>query len=161
MACPIVDHKWPAKRSSMFSISWNGQQNLITLWTSHASHHHGLVRFQVSDRKLVKHTTEMILWNMILKIKIYISEHRWAVLFLIYCFIPIRYINLAFLMWGGIKWTYFSWFKFTDHNILIIVKITWTAEPSFVCVMNQLKMLECWEGGGEGVWEKGGGYFEI
>jgi hypothetical protein len=24
-------------------------------------HHHGLVRFQVTDRKLVKHTTEMIL----------------------------------------------------------------------------------------------------
>jgi hypothetical protein len=33
----------------------------FTLWTSHVSHHHGLVRFQVSDRKLVKHTTEMIL----------------------------------------------------------------------------------------------------
>ena len=151
MACPIIDHKWPAKRSSMFWISTSGQRNLFTLWTSHASHHHGLIRFQVSDRKLVKYTTEMILWSMIFK-KIYISEHRWAVLFLIYCFIPIRYINLTFLMWGGIKWTYFSWFKFTDHNILIIVKITWTAEPPFVRVMNQLKML---------VWEKGGGYFKI
>ncbi len=34
---------------------------LITLWTSHVPHHHGLVRFQVSDKNLVMHTTEMIL----------------------------------------------------------------------------------------------------
>ena len=43
-----------------------GLSHLFTLWTSHVTHHHGLVRFQVSDRKLVKHTTEMILWSMIL-----------------------------------------------------------------------------------------------
>ncbi len=43
------------------TITIAGSCHLFTLWTSHASHHHGLVRFQVSDRKLVKHTTEMIL----------------------------------------------------------------------------------------------------
>ena len=41
-------------------------RNLFTLWTRHVSHHHGWVRFQVSDRKLVNHTTEMILWSIIL-----------------------------------------------------------------------------------------------
>ncbi len=45
---------------------WGDLHYLFTLWTSHVTHHHGLVRFQVSDRKLVKHTTEMILWSMIL-----------------------------------------------------------------------------------------------
>ena len=30
------------------------------------SHHHGWVRFQVSDRKLIEYTTEMILWSIIL-----------------------------------------------------------------------------------------------
>ena len=42
------------------------KSNLITLWTWHVSHHHGWVRFQVSDRKLVNHTTEMNLWSIIL-----------------------------------------------------------------------------------------------
>jgi hypothetical protein len=43
------------------ALSIAGLNRLFTPWTSHLSHHHGLVRFQVSDRKLVKHTTEMIL----------------------------------------------------------------------------------------------------
>ena len=30
-------------------------------------HHHGWVRLRFSDRKIVNHTTEMILWSMILK----------------------------------------------------------------------------------------------
>ena len=52
-----------------------GRRHPFTLWTSHVSHHHGLVRFQVSDRKLVKHTTEMILWSMILPYKTVSENH--------------------------------------------------------------------------------------
>ena len=40
--------------------------NLFTLWKSCPTHHRGLIRFRISDRKFVNHTTEMILWSMIL-----------------------------------------------------------------------------------------------
>ncbi len=40
--------------------------NLFTLWKSCPTHHRGLIWFRISDRKFVNHTTEMILWSMIL-----------------------------------------------------------------------------------------------
>jgi hypothetical protein len=40
--------------------------NLFTLWKSCPTNHRGLIRFRISDRKFVNHTTEMILWSMIL-----------------------------------------------------------------------------------------------
>ena len=46
------------------------KSNLITLWTCHVFNHHGWVRFQVSDRKLVNHTSVMILWSIILIVDI-------------------------------------------------------------------------------------------
>jgi hypothetical protein len=60
MTCPSeISKDLRAIINAMLAII--GLRFLFTLWTSHVSHHHGLVRFQVSDRKLVKHTTEMIL----------------------------------------------------------------------------------------------------
>ncbi len=41
-------------------------RGFFTLRTRCPTHHRGLVRFRISDRKLVNHTTEMILWSMIL-----------------------------------------------------------------------------------------------
>ena len=41
-------------------------QHLFTLKNCCSTHHRGLVRFRISDRKFVIHTTEMILWSMIL-----------------------------------------------------------------------------------------------
>ena len=41
-------------------------QHLFTLKNCCSTHHRGLVRFRISDRKFVNHTTEMILWSMIL-----------------------------------------------------------------------------------------------
>ena len=119
MTCPIVDHKWPAKRSSMFSISWNGQQNLITLWTSHASHHHGIVRFQVSDRKLVKHTTEMILRSMILLVtlRLWAQIAGTSFLFLLFSYYD---INLAFLKVRGIGWAFI--FVFKTSTLLLLIR---------------------------------------
>ena len=40
--------------------------NLFTLKKCCLTHHRGLIRFRISDRKFVNHTTEMILWSMIL-----------------------------------------------------------------------------------------------
>ena len=39
---------------------------LFTLRNSCSTHHRGLIWFRISDRKFVNHTTEMILWSMIL-----------------------------------------------------------------------------------------------
>ena len=44
-------------------------QHLFTLRTCCSTHHRGLVRFRISDRKFVNHTTEMILLSMILIVK--------------------------------------------------------------------------------------------
>ena len=41
-------------------------QHLFTLRSCCSTHHRGLIRFRISDRKFVNHTTEMILWSMIL-----------------------------------------------------------------------------------------------
>ena len=52
--------------------------NLFTLWKSCPTHHRGLIWFRISDRKFVNHTTEMILWSMILVDAWKISGHiRW------------------------------------------------------------------------------------
>ncbi len=60
MTCPLgISNETQAIINVAVTIA--GFCHLFTLWTSHVSHHHGLVRFQVSDKKLVKHTTEMIL----------------------------------------------------------------------------------------------------
>ena len=55
------------KRSSMLRSS---ERIEASSRSGHAmtSHHHGWVRFQVSDRKLIEYTTEMILWSIILMI---------------------------------------------------------------------------------------------
>ena len=54
---------------------WNCRfQILLMLRTSHVPHHHGWTRSQVSDRKPVNHTTEMILWSIILQSK---GHERW------------------------------------------------------------------------------------
>ena len=39
---------------------------LFTLRSCCSTHHRGLIRFRISDGKFVNHTTEMILWSMIL-----------------------------------------------------------------------------------------------
>jgi hypothetical protein len=49
--------------------------NLFTLWKICPTHHRGSIRFRISDRKLVNHTTEMILWSMILVDGCLIFEH--------------------------------------------------------------------------------------
>ncbi len=65
MTCPSGN--WKDSRAIInATLTIAGLRYPFTLCTSHVSHHHGLVRFKVSDRKLVKHTTEMILWSMIL-----------------------------------------------------------------------------------------------
>ena len=57
--------KW-CKRSSMCWISGKRHQYLFTLRMTCSTHQRGLVRFRISDRKFVNHTTETILWSMIL-----------------------------------------------------------------------------------------------
>lgn len=41
-------------------------RHLFTLRRRCSPHHRGLIRLRISDRKFVNHTTEMILWSMIL-----------------------------------------------------------------------------------------------
>ncbi len=65
-ACPFADHTSDQRSDHQCAVDQSVIRHLFTLRTSYMTHHHGLVRFQVSDRKLVKHTTEMILWSMIL-----------------------------------------------------------------------------------------------
>ena len=54
----MSDHQWTDVHG--------GLQFLFTLKNCCSTHHRGLVRFRISDRKFVNHTTEMILWSMIL-----------------------------------------------------------------------------------------------
>ena len=55
-------------------ISFEGKSSLFMLRKSCPIHHHGLIRFQISDRKSATHTTEMILWSMILTMNLLQSE---------------------------------------------------------------------------------------
>ena len=60
---------------------------LFTLRNSCSTHHRGLIWFRISDRKFVNHTTEMILWSMIL---------TWVEIFhYLVCF------GLLIIQWGG------------------------------------------------------------
>ena len=45
---------------------WAGTARLLTLRSRCSPHHRGLIRLRISDGKFVNHTTEMILWSMIL-----------------------------------------------------------------------------------------------
>ena len=47
----------------------NVLHRLLTLGKRNYPHHRGRVSLRASDGKLVKHTTEMILWSMILSLK--------------------------------------------------------------------------------------------
>ena len=73
-----------SKRSSMFWVSWKESQNLFMLWKSCSPHHHGLIRFRISDRKFIIQTTEMILWSMILLFswnkRCHIESRNWFLL---------------------------------------------------------------------------------
>ena len=51
--------------------------HLFTLRTCCSTHHRGLVRFRISDRKFVNHTTEMILWSMILNHQVFSKPTKW------------------------------------------------------------------------------------
>ena len=60
MVCPIMKERVLLLQAIIAVLQWVFQ-NLLTLRTSHISHHHGRVRIQVSDKNLIRYTTEMIL----------------------------------------------------------------------------------------------------
>ena len=80
--------KW-CKRSSMCWISGKRHQYLFTLRMTCSTHQRGLVRFRISDRKFVNHTTEMILWSMILNFcsskehicLLFLKPYHWNMIF--------------------------------------------------------------------------------
>jgi len=51
MTCPS-EIKCDPRAIINVTITITGSCNLFTLWTGHVPHHHGLIRFQVSDRNL-------------------------------------------------------------------------------------------------------------
>ena len=55
-----------SERSSMCKTSLQEFSHLFTLRRSCSTHHRGLIRFRISDRKFVNQTTEMTIWSMIL-----------------------------------------------------------------------------------------------
>ena len=65
---PISYTKVSETQSSMFrSQRWFSlTPDLFMLWRLGRAHHRRLIGLQISDRKSVNHTTEMILWSMIL-----------------------------------------------------------------------------------------------
>ena len=87
---PVRDQGLLSERSPMIWAHGNDPQILLTLRTCHVSHQHGCVRLQVSDKKLINYTTEMILWSIILPaivmLQLFTQESQQMLLPAAFCF---------------------------------------------------------------------------
>ena len=87
---PVRDKGLLSERSPMIWAHGNDPQILLTLRTCHVPHQHGCVRLQVSDKKLINYTTEMILWSIILPaigmLQLFMQETQQMLLPPAFCF---------------------------------------------------------------------------
>ena len=87
---PMRDQGLLSERSPMIWAHGNDPKILLTLRTCHVPHQHGCVRLQVSDKKLINYTTEMILWSIILPaivmLQLFTQESQQMLLPAAFCF---------------------------------------------------------------------------
>ena len=87
---PVRDQGLLSERSPMIWAHGNDPKILLTLRTCHVPHQHGCVRLQVSDKKLINYTTEMILWSIILPaivmLQLFTQESQQMLLPAAFCF---------------------------------------------------------------------------
>ena len=69
---PLVD---TCVHQTFIDVLRTPPQNPLALRADQATHHHGWAMSQVSDKKLVNHTTEMILWSITLASMMSIFDH--------------------------------------------------------------------------------------